>query len=77
ADPAQTPAVPPPPHGCPGVGRPDQGTAGPGCTPDSLRSRRVPLAKSSSLIVPGAALVERRAHGHALTVLTWETGSPG
>jgi hypothetical protein len=36
--------------------------------------------RTSSLIVPGGALVERRVHGHALTVLndvlTWETGSP-
>jgi hypothetical protein len=36
--------------------------------------------RTSSLIVPGEALVERRSHGHALTVLndvlTWETGSP-
>ncbi|HEX5348110.1 MAG TPA: hypothetical protein VFW64_13565 [Pseudonocardiaceae bacterium] len=34
----------------------------------------------SSLIVPGEALVERRAHGPAITVLndvlTWETASP-
>ncbi len=35
--------------------------------------------RTCSLIVPGEALVERRVHGHALTVLnevlTWETGS--
>jgi hypothetical protein len=34
--------------------------------------------RTSSLIVPGEALVERRVHGPALTVLndvlTWETG---
>jgi hypothetical protein len=33
--------------------------------------------RTSSLIVPGEGLVERRVHGHALTVLndvlTWET----
>lgn len=33
--------------------------------------------RASSLIVPGEGLVERRVHGHALTVLndvlTWET----